>query len=83
MKLSEFIALSEQEKRATVLQKGVAIAKRNLPDYMVFLFQLSCFYVETFCSHQNKEIVEYRVLYSTKHLTPYLEAISIDHLLNT
>ena len=83
MKLSEFIALSEEEKRAIVLQKGVAIAKRNLPDYMVFLFQLSCFYVETFCCHQTKEIMEYRVLFSTKHLTPYLETISIDHLLNS
>ena len=83
MKLSEFIALSEEEKRSKVLQNGVAIAKRNLPDYRVFLFQLSCFYVETFCCHQTKEIMEYRVLYSTKHLTPYLETISIDHLLNT
>lgn len=83
MKLSEFIALSEEEKRATVLQNAVAIAKRNLPDHMVFLFQLSCFYVETFCSHQTKEIVEYRVLYGTEYLTPYLETISIDHLLNT
>jgi len=83
MKLSEFIALSEEEKRAIVLQNGVAIAKRNLPDYMVFLFQLSFFYVETFCCHQTKEIMEYRVLFSTNHLTPYLETISIDHLLNT
>jgi hypothetical protein len=83
MKLSEFIVLSEEEKRATVLQNGVAIAKRILPDHMVFLFQLSCFYVETFCSHQTKEIVEYRVLYGTRHLSPYLDTISIDHLLNT
>ncbi|HMU59692.1 MAG TPA: hypothetical protein PKD42_15570 [Chitinophagaceae bacterium] len=83
MKLSEFIALSEEEKRAVVLQDGVAIAKRDLPDYMVFLFQLSHFYVETFCSHKSKEIMEYRVIYNTKHLTPYLETISIDHLLKS
>lgn len=83
MKLSEFIALSEEEKRAAVMQEGVAIAKRDLPDYTVFLFQLSCFYVETFCSQQTQEIMEYRVLYSTRHLTPYLENISIEHLLNT
>jgi len=81
MKLSEFIALSEEEKRATVLQEGVAIAKRDLPDYMAFLFQLPNFYVETLCCLETKEIREYRVFYSTKHLTPYLETISIDHLL--
>jgi hypothetical protein len=83
MKLSEFIALSEQEKRAFVLQQGVAIAKRDLPGYLVFLYQLSYFYVETYCCPQTKEIMEYRTIYCTKHLTPYLEKIPIDHLLNT
>ena len=83
MKLSEFIALSEEEKRAFVLQQGVAIAKRCLPGYQVFLYQFSYFYVETYCCQQTKEIMEYRTIYSTKHLTPYLESIAIDHLLNT
>lgn len=82
MKLSEFIALSEEEKRAFVLQQGVAIAKRRLPGYLVFLYQLSNFYVETYSCQQTKEILEYRAIYSTKHLTPYLESIPIDHLMN-
>jgi hypothetical protein len=82
MKLSEFIALTEDQKRSTVLTKGVAIAKRRLSTHMVFLFQLPEYYVETYCSYQNKEIEEYRVFQNTKQLAPYLDAIEIDHLLN-
>ncbi len=82
MKLSEFIALPEDHKRSTVLTEGVAIAKRELADRLVFLFQLQEYYVETFCCYQSKEILEYRVFQNTKHLEPYLNAIRIDDLLN-
>ncbi|HEX6193755.1 MAG TPA: hypothetical protein VFZ42_15375 [Chitinophagaceae bacterium] len=82
MKLSEFIALTEDQKRSTVLTQGVAIAKRDLDDQQVFLFQLPEYYVETFCCYESKEILEYRVFQNTKPLAPYLEAIEIDHLLN-
>lgn len=82
MKLSEFIALTEEQKRSTVLTQGVAIAKRHLRDHLVFLFQLPEYYVETYCCYKSKEILEYRVFQNTKQLTPYLNDISIDHLLN-
>lgn len=82
MKLSEFIALTEDQKRSTVLTQGVAIAKRHLNTHLVFLFQLPEYYVETYCCYENKEIEEYRVFQNTKQLAPYLEAIEIDHLLN-
>jgi len=82
MKLSEFIALSEEQKRSTVLTHGVPIAKRHLSDHLVFLFQLQGYYVETYCCYNSKEIQEYRVFQNTKQLTPYLEEIPIDHLLN-
>lgn len=82
MKLSEFIALTEEQKRSLVLTQGVAIAKRDLPDHLVFLFQLPEYYVETLCCYNSKEILEYRVFQNTKMLAPYLEEISIDHLLN-
>jgi hypothetical protein len=81
MKLSEFIRLNEEEKRSTVLQQGVPVAKRQLVDYMVFLFQLSGYYVETYCCQQTKEIHEYRTIHSIDHLSLYLDAIPIDHLL--
>jgi hypothetical protein len=82
MKLSEFIALPEDHKRSIVMTEGVAIAKRQLDDQLVFLFQLQEYYVETFCCCRSKEILEYRVFQNTKQLAPYLEAIEIDHLLN-
>ena len=82
MKLSEFIALSEDQKRSTVLTKGVAIAKREENGQQVFLFQLSECYVETYCCYESKEILEYRVFQNTKQLAPYLEAIRIDHIIN-
>jgi len=80
MKLSEFIVLSQGEKRFTVIHEGVPIAKREILDYMVFLFQLPDFYVETFCCLETKEIREYRAFHTPNHLTPYLEAIEIDKL---
>lgn len=80
MKLSEFIRLSETDKRSTVLQQGVAIAKRQTEKQMVFLFQLWGYYVETYCSMETKEIQEYRTIYKTDHLSHYLEHISIDAL---
>ena len=82
MKLSEFIGLPEDHKRSVVLSEGVAIAKRELPDQLVFLFQLQEYYVETFCCCNSKEILEYRVFQNTKQLAPYLDAIRIDHLLH-
>jgi hypothetical protein len=82
MKLSEFIALTEDQKRSTVLTQGVGIAKRHLRDHLVFLFQLHEYYVETYCCYKSKEILEYRVFQNTKQLAPYLEDIPIDHLLN-
>lgn len=81
MKLSEFIGLPEDHKRSIVLTEGVAIAKRELVDKLVFLFQLHEYYIETFCCCKSKEILEYRVFQNTKQLEPYLDSIQIDHLL--
>ena len=80
MRLSEFIRLNEQEKRSTVLEHGVAIARRQTEGQMIFLFQLSEYYVETFCSLETKEIQEYRTIYNTDHLSAYLDHISIEGL---
>lgn len=76
MKLSEFIVLTQEEKRAVVVQQGVALTQRKLLDYMVFLFQLPGFYVETYCCCQSKEIREYRVFHNPEHLRPYLLSVS-------
>ena len=78
MKLSDFIMLNEEEKKLAVLHSGVLISKRTFPDYIVFLFQLNNFYVETFGSTKTRGIIEYRASGDTKLLDPYLESIPID-----
>jgi hypothetical protein len=82
MRLSDFIVLNADEKKATVLHQGVLIAKRSSLDSMVFLFQLGSYYVEAYCNHANKAIEEYRMFDNIDVLKPYLEAIPLDHLLN-
>jgi hypothetical protein len=81
MKLSEFILLTQEEKKSMVLQQGVAIAKMEVFNYVVFLFQLPHFYVETYCNRETRDIHEYKVYHKAEHLAPYLEAIPIHHLL--
>lgn len=82
MKLSDFILLNEEEKKMTVLHRGVLIAKRNNINGLVFLFHLGNYYVEAYCNPANKAIEEYIVFDNINLLNPYLETISIDELLN-
>ncbi len=82
MRLSEFILLNEQEKKSTVLQRGVLLAKRSDLESMVFLFQLGGYYVEAYCNPENKAIEEYRMFDNIDFLSPYLEGIPLDNLLN-
>jgi hypothetical protein len=82
MKLSEFILLNEVDKKCAVLNNGVALAKSSSPDFIIFLFQLEDYYVETYCNISDKTINEYRILPDTNAIKHYLEAIPIDDLLN-
>ena len=81
MKLSDFILLNEKDKKHTVLHRGVLVAKRMTCGCMVFLFQLENYYVEAYCNLQNKSLREFRVFDDVNRLTPYLDEISIEHLL--
>lgn len=82
MRLSDFILLSEEEKKLAVFHHGVPLAKRENAYCKVFLFQLEGYYVETVCNTTSKAIEEYRVFGDTQLLWPYLQAIPIDDLLN-
>ena len=82
MKLSAFIKLSAENKRSTIMTQGVPIAKWDNFSCRVFLFQLSHFYVETYCNKKSKDIQEFRVLHSPDQLDHYLNTIPIDELLN-
>lgn len=82
MKLSEFIALNEAEKKQAVLNDAVALATRTSPGLVIFLFQMEDYYVETYCNTTSKLIEEYCVLPDTNAIRHYLENIRIDDLLN-
>jgi hypothetical protein len=82
MKLSDFIMLSEEDKKIAVLHQGVLIAKRSSAPYLFFLFQMDHFYVETCCHVEKKVIEEYKMFHRLELLEPYLETIAIDDLLN-
>ena len=81
MKLSEFISLSSEEKKSTVLHEGILVAKRGHFSQMVFLFQFHSYYVEAYCDLKKGEIESYMAFTSMAHLQPYLETIQIEHLL--
>ena len=82
MNLSEFILLSEAEKKWQLMNNGVALAQRIYEHQIIFLFQLEDYYVEAFCNVEDKAIVEFRILPDTDAISHYLEAIPIDELLN-
>ncbi|WP_244883949.1 hypothetical protein [Niastella koreensis] len=64
------------------MSKAVALAQRTYPDIIVFLFQLDHYYIEAYCNKTSKAIEEYRVLPDTNAIGHYLEALSIDDLIN-
>ena len=82
MRLSDFILLNEEQKKLIVLHEGILVAKRSNFPYLVFLFQMENYYVESFCNVQTKAIEEYRAFDHPKLLAPYLESIAIDDLLH-
>lgn len=82
MKLSDFILLSEEQKKIAVLHAGVLIGKRKDVDTVAFLFQVDNYYVETFFNCGNKTVREFRVFDQTTLLQPYLDSIRIDDLFN-
>jgi len=82
MKLSDFILLSGEEKKITVLHQGVLIGKRRNTSSVAFLFRVEEFYVEACFNAKNKGIQEFRILANSTLLQPYLDNIHIDDLLN-
>lgn len=82
MKLSDFITLSEEEKKKAVVHNGVLVAKRSDATCIFFLFQMNGFYAETCFNLQGKSVREFRMFHNPELLGPYLEEIAIDELLN-
>ena len=82
MKLSEFILLNEAEKKRAIMKQAVALAQRTYRDRVIFLFQLENYYVEVYCNTPDKSIEKYCILPDTNAIYHYLEAISIDEIVN-
>jgi hypothetical protein len=82
MNLSEFILLSEPEKKSQLMNNGVALAQRTSEHTIIFLFQLEDYYVEAYCNVEDKKIREFRILPGIDAISHYLDAIPIDELLN-
>lgn len=80
MILSDFILLSEEEKKMVMLHQGILVAKRVHQQFMVFLFQLQAYYVEVFCDLSTKRTHEFRIFNKTDQLDPYLESIPLPDL---
>lgn len=81
MKLSEFILLSENEKKVVLLHDGVLVGKRKYDQCCIFLFRLGQFYVELYGDLAKKQVNEYRLYADVGKLTPYLDSIKLDGLL--
>lgn len=81
MKLSDFMLLNADQKAMTVLHDAVLVGKRKDLGSMIFLFRLSDYYVETYCSLQTKQVEEFRVFDTQASLNPYLDSIDIGGLL--
>lgn len=81
MRLGDFILLNETDKRSRILHEGVLIAKRTTASEFIFLFQLTTFYAEIYCSLADKSVTEFRAFKNTNELSPYLVTIPIDGLL--
>ena len=71
---------ADKEKKVILFREAAPIAKRQIPGYQVFLFQLPDFYVEIHCSVENKEIKEFMMFQDSEYLTPYLNAIQINNI---
>ncbi len=82
MKLSDFILLSEKEKRHAVLSQGVLLAKRQTASTVTFLFDVESFYVEACFNAKNKDIEEFRMFDSARLPQLYLDSIQLGDLLN-
>jgi hypothetical protein len=70
MRLSDFILLTEDQKKLAVLNEGVLVAKRKNHASMIFLFDFGHFYVETFCNAESKSVQEFRIFDNTRPLLP-------------
>ena len=77
MTYQQFKALPRHEQLDVTIGKGVFLADRCTPDFIILLYQIGAFYVELY---HNSESIGFAFLKSfdtTEALQPYLERIDV------
>lgn len=68
-------------KARLLCAQSVLLAERTNGDYVIALYALHDFYAEVHHRKSDSEVVMIGSFYNTALLEPYLEKISVDHLL--
>jgi hypothetical protein len=68
-------------KLQLVWEKGVYLACRREPNFVVFLYQLGGFYTEVYFDIEENEPGYLRTFHSVEELEPYLAQIDISSLI--
>jgi hypothetical protein len=80
MTLQEYKVLHTEDQARYLRRKGVSIGERTVGPYLVILYAIESFYVETFYDKDSLEMVKLVSFYNTALLEPYLKTIDISVL---
>jgi hypothetical protein len=83
MTFNDFNVLSDGEKLPVILGEGEWIAKREVQNFKVDLYDMFSFYVEMWSAPEVPGVLIYKSFVSTANLTPYLNEIDISELIKT
>lgn len=82
MLLHQYNRLTESAQYRHLILNGTCIAERSTGDEDCLLFQVQDFYVEVFFLRYTDHITGLQCFRDTNALAPYLEDISVTHLLS-
>jgi hypothetical protein len=81
MSLHAFNNSCKKDKINTLLKTGVYLAERKAGFLRIMLYQINDFYVEVFFLKWRKTVIGFKIFQSTDKLTPYLQKIDINKLM--
>ena len=82
MTITEFKLLDKDHQLAYTFEKGIYLMERKSRSFLVILFEVDRFYVETFSLRENGEVLMIRSSEATDILDFYLEKIDISEVVN-
>jgi hypothetical protein len=82
MTITEFKLLDKDHQLAYTFEAGVYLMERKSRSFLVILFEVDRFYVETFSLRENGEVLMIRSSDDTDILDFYLEKIDISEVVN-